>query len=208
MTPRRSISSIKSVVFVTLAVMSLAASRAPASNIVRARRHFRSGKAAYAAGEYRRAIKEFLAGYRIAPKPAFLVNIAQSYRKAGEPREALLYFRTFLEVAPRSPMRKEVERLVEELEREEVAREQDEPGVQAKAITEPPPARPSAAPPPHLLSRPPAPPPRTPTSAPFYRRWWFWTAAVAVVAAGVGAGVYLGTRDGPREDASMGVVRW
>jgi tetratricopeptide (TPR) repeat protein len=200
--------SSKSVVLVTSIVLTLAVAPARGETIAKARRHFKAGKAAYSAGEYRRAIKEFLAGYRIAPKPAFLVNIAQSYRKAGEPREALLYFRTFLEVAPRSPMRREVEGLIEELTREQAAkkvRQEDEPGME-QAVRGPP-AQPAPAPP-HIVSRPQAPPPRAPASTPFYKRWWFWTAAVAVVAASVGTGVYLGTRDGPQQEASMGVVRW
>jgi tetratricopeptide (TPR) repeat protein len=35
---------------------------------------------------------------------------------------------------------------------------------------------------------------RSPAEAPIYKKWWFWTIAAAVVGAGVGTGVYFGTR--------------
>jgi tetratricopeptide (TPR) repeat protein len=178
--------------------------RAPALD--KAREHFAAGQAAYEAGRYQQAIAEFLAGYRIAPRPGFLLNIAQSYRKARQPKEALLYYRTFLKVSPSSPMRPQVAALINELTMEILNARDDEPGMPEAPSPDPTPAAVEAQ-----LTRttPPARrPDPAPASRPLYKRWWFWASVATVVAAGVGTGIYLGTRDSQQQDASNGVVRW
>jgi tetratricopeptide (TPR) repeat protein len=170
------------------------------SKIAQARHHFLTGKVAYDAGDYRFAIKEFLAGYHLYPKPAFLINIAQSYRKVGQPEDALLYFKTYLEIAPSSRMRQELERLIHEL-KEEQARINEKKKKKKKAAS-----RKAIA---HVLTDPKSTPrPRQTSSTPFYKRWWFWTALGIAVSTGVGTGIYFGTRERYQDDASMGVVRW
>jgi hypothetical protein len=44
-----------------------------------------------------------------------------------------------------------------------------------------------------------------PRKTPVYKKWWFWTVA-AVVVAGVGVGVYFGTREPPPVDG--GGLQW
>jgi tetratricopeptide (TPR) repeat protein len=170
-----------------------------------------------------RAAKRFRAGYRYLRKPAFLINIAQSYRKAGDIDKAIEYYEKYLERArARSRLRPQVKRLLKELHAEKAEAEEtagmgpgatgppatDEPGHQpgygAGAGLSQPEARPEdfVAPPPRQ-----APPPVQHTA--FYESWWFWTGVAAVVGAGVGVGVYMGTR-GPTyvEQGELGKVSW
>src|SRR6266542_6683647 len=52
-----------------------------------ARRHFREGSKAYSLGDFARAIREYRAAFEAKADPAFLYNIAQSYRLAGDPAQ-------------------------------------------------------------------------------------------------------------------------
>ena len=49
-----------------------------------ARRHFTRGKQLFDEHKYREAADEFEAGYAVAAKPGFLLNIGHSYRRAGD----------------------------------------------------------------------------------------------------------------------------
>jgi len=51
--------------------------------LAEARVHFEAGTDHYAAGRYEEAIRRFQAGYALVPRPNFLVNIGQAYRKLG-----------------------------------------------------------------------------------------------------------------------------
>jgi len=159
-----------------------------------ARKYYKAGKQAYAAGEYETAAKEFSAGYLHDPKPAFLINIAQSQRKAGDLEQAAHYYREYLRKAPDSPLAPQVQGLIKEID-EEIERKEIE---QQK---KPPPTV--------MVAQPPAPPPPRPGPRPFYKKWWFWAGVGAVVVAGVGVGVYAGTR-GPDyvESGGLGSVSW
>jgi len=173
-------------------VVALASSPATARTVpaARAKAHFKAGKAAYAAGNFSEAAKEFSAGYMLDPKPGFLLNIAQSYRKAAEPKEALHYYQEYLKAAPDSKLRLQVEGLIKELEEETRPKPPPEP-VPVVAVTPPP---------------PPPPPPR---SDPFYKKWWFWTGVVVVVGAGIGVGVYAGNREPDYvKEGGLGSVSW
>jgi tetratricopeptide (TPR) repeat protein len=56
---------------------------ATARIFAQARVHFDAGTDHYAAGRYEEAIRSFQAGYSLVPRPSFLVNIGQAYRKLG-----------------------------------------------------------------------------------------------------------------------------
>jgi tetratricopeptide (TPR) repeat protein len=56
---------------------------ATARIFAQARVHFDAGTDHYAAGRYEDAIRSFQAGYSLVPRPSFLVNIGQAYRKLG-----------------------------------------------------------------------------------------------------------------------------
>jgi tetratricopeptide (TPR) repeat protein len=186
----------------------------------RAREHYQKGLTHYDIKEYSDALTEFKNAYRVVQDPAFLFNIAQCYRKLGQDVEALDYYRNYLRRFPTAPNRGEVERRIQEIERELAAKA---PAAATPPPTvEPPPSRPPAGtvtpltPAPAASAPPvalPAPTPAAPNTSPpaavvttspaagggegepaFYRRWWFWTGVGAVVVAAVVTGIAVATR--------------
>jgi opacity protein-like surface antigen len=110
--------------------------------------HYKKGRSLYNVSEYRAALEEFKQAYVAHEDPAFLYNIAQCHRQLGNHREAITFYKRFLNQSPLAPNRKEIERLIAELE------------VKAAQGSPPPPA-PSAPPesaPPAPEAAPPAPP--------------------------------------------------
>jgi hypothetical protein len=80
--------------FLALAFSGVAAAR-PAD----ARAHFERGLALYRSGRYADAVAEFEAGYSAQPRPAFLINIGQCWRRLGDLERARTYYRRFVERA-------------------------------------------------------------------------------------------------------------
>src|SRR5262245_56142933 len=99
---------------VILCLLSAQATAQTDEDVRRAREHYRKGEAAYAAERFDDAYKEFEAGYAIAPKPAFLLNMAHSERRRGELRNARALYLKYLLVEPQSKYRPEVEQVVGE----------------------------------------------------------------------------------------------
>jgi TolA-binding protein len=58
-----------------------AAHAEPEESIARARAYYDTGRGFYALGNYSEAVKQFAAGYALFPKPQFLIDMAQCYRK-------------------------------------------------------------------------------------------------------------------------------
>lgn len=75
----------------TTAPLLLAPQHAAAQSdaMARAQQHYEKGVEWYAAGDYPKAIVEFLKGYNLAPNAMFLYNISLSYQKLGNYQEAL-----------------------------------------------------------------------------------------------------------------------
>lgn len=65
-----------------------------------ARRHFMRGKELHAARKYREAAAAYLEAYEHFPSPAFIYNVAQVYRLAGDRKAALTHYRKYLELEP------------------------------------------------------------------------------------------------------------
>lgn len=179
-------------VSISALVWSSAASAGPRRDMAKARAYHKAGKKAYAAGEFDEAARNFSAGYTLDPKPGFLLNIAQSYRKADKPKKAIHYYEEFLRLEPKSKLRPQVEELIKEIE-------QEVKDTAAAPAPDPLPAM-------DLTEEPPPPP----KSEPIYKKWWFWTGvATVVVAASVGIGVYAGTREPDYvKEGGLGSVRW
>jgi tetratricopeptide (TPR) repeat protein len=160
----------------------------------RARLNFEAGMRLYQAERYEDALKSFETGYRLAARPAFLINIGQCLRMLSRPREARAAFARFLVDAPtRDPHRKGVESMVAELD-QEIALLPPEPP--PPAVLQPSPAA-SPAP---LVVAPPPPPPRQKANG--IRKFW-WLIPLSVVAAAgvaVGLGVGLTSRSCPPGD--------
>jgi tetratricopeptide (TPR) repeat protein len=103
----------------------------------RARAHYEIGLGLYRLGDYHGALKEFAAGYELARKPGFLLNLGQTYRKLGELREARDMYRQFLaEVRGDDPARPQAQKVLAEIE--EAIRTQPPEGTQPPAVSEPP----------------------------------------------------------------------
>jgi iron complex outermembrane recepter protein len=67
---------------------------------VEARKRFRSGMAAIAAGNLDQGIQELLEAYSIKPHPSVLFNVARAYESAGKVPEAVAYYRRYLDTNP------------------------------------------------------------------------------------------------------------
>ena len=68
-----------------------------------------AGVRLYERGDFAGAIQAFSAGYALRPKPVFLFNIAQAYRKSGQDQSALSFYGKFIAASPQSPYRAEAE---------------------------------------------------------------------------------------------------
>jgi tetratricopeptide (TPR) repeat protein len=58
------------------------------------------GLAHYRAGEFKKAIRAFLAGYKIEPRREFLFALGQAERQSGDCASALSYYRRFIATTP------------------------------------------------------------------------------------------------------------
>lgn len=163
--------------------------------------HYDLALALYQAQKFEDSIPEFKAAYEQMPNPGLLFNLAQAYRKAGHPREAIEYYDRYLSAAPQlnEEMRHKVDSYLAETRNTLAALELEMKRrlAEDKAAREPEPeptAPPPRSPPPELavvtapITAPAAPPP------PIYKRWWLWTAVGGVATAAVIAGVAVGTQ--------------
>lgn len=172
------------------------------------RRHFESGLAHFNLREYKQAIEEFQAAYRLRPDPVFLYNLGQAYRLADDPEQALYFYRSYLRTSEDAPNRREVEDRIAALEKviadkRKLATPPDHalpPGAQKNAQAAASKDTRAAA-----ATAGPATPAPKPT--PLYRRWWLWTAVGVVVAgAAVGVGVGVASQKPATFDANVGTV--
>jgi tetratricopeptide (TPR) repeat protein len=178
------------------------------------RTHYELAVALYQAQKFEEAIPEFQAAYKIDPRAGLLFNIAQSYRKAGHPREAIQYYDRYLTSDPRidTDTRRKVDGYLAEarntlaalelemkqrLAEEKAARESEPP---PPALAAPPSFDPNQPPPqpnPYAAQPPLAPAPglvavEPRAETPVYKKAWFWAVIGSVVVVGVTAGVAAG----------------
>jgi tetratricopeptide (TPR) repeat protein len=191
-------------VALALALILLPGWAAAESATARAKRHFEQGTTAYNIGDFQKAIEEYKEAYKAKPDPAILYNIAQAYRLAGNARQAVFLYRSYLRNLPDAPNRAEVEERIRTLEAEIAATSKSQATTPRR---EPVPAEPphdTASPPPHDTAPPPiavttTAPPRDERRA--RKKAWIWGGVVAgVVVVGVALGVGLGlglTEDNP-----------
>lgn len=164
--------------------------------------HYDLALALYQAQKFEDSIPEFQAAYQLVQNPGLLFNLAQAYRKAGHPREAIEYYDRYLSATPQlnEEVRHKVDSYLAEARNTLAALELEMKRrlAEDKAAREPEPEPatppPPRSPPPELavvtapLAAPAAPPP------PIYKRWWLWTAVGGVAAAAVITGVAVGTQ--------------
>lgn len=76
-----------------------------AAATVDAREAFRRGEAAYSAGNYEVAIREWNSAYAVDPRPRIQFNLSQAYERTGELEKAVEALKKFLDSAdPDDPM--------------------------------------------------------------------------------------------------------
>jgi hypothetical protein len=149
----------------------------------RARAHYEAGRALYTLGDYDRALREFVAGYQLSPRPEFLINAGQALRRLERLDEAQAMFEKYLQETPASdPNRAQVGGLLAELQRHR-AEVRPSPGLAA-------PAPPTMQP---VVVTPPAAPVEKPS---FVRRHWWIFPVGAMVLAGAAVGIYFAVRPG------------
>ena len=79
--------------------LALAAGTARAEDKAAAKEHYAHARSLYDLGHFAEAAKEFEAAYELKNDPAFLYDLAQSYRQAGNPEQALHFYRTYLRLS-------------------------------------------------------------------------------------------------------------
>ena len=181
----------------------------------KARAHYQAGSALYDAHSYEDAVREFWAGYRLSPRPEFLLNLGQTYRKLDDLPHARAMFARFLkEASPEATERPQAQKLLERIDGEISARMAPPPDATAAASTM---AAPSPAPAATLPASPPvaspAPfmPPAAMVAAPvaaaaavaaperrsFWRRHWWIAPVGGVVVTAVVVGLAVGLTGSP-----------
>src|SRR5438477_2623625 len=97
-------------VLAQVAVWSAIAHAQQDAAFARAKTHFEAGRALYNLGNYYDAVREFAAGYELAPKPQFLINLGQCYRRLENFEKAREMYQKYLTDVPgESPERAQVE---------------------------------------------------------------------------------------------------
>lgn len=190
-----------------IAILFAAPAGAAPSQESLARIHYAAGEQEYARGRWREALREFQIGYDLSPRPEFLLNFAQVYRKLGDYPRAIAECERFLATAPAAPLAAQARHLLTQLRDEQARNRPPPPSVPPDMATPaPPPDMVAPLPPPPL---PPPPPPSRPPPSPIsvapapstaavvatapHRRRWIAPVVVGVVlAAGAAVGIALG----------------
>ena len=82
----------------------------------KAKQLYDDGEKAYNLGQFDKSIDLFTKAYEEWPEPAFLFNIAQAYRQAGNCKQALFFYKRFLSLKEndtKKPIKPEVKKDVE-----------------------------------------------------------------------------------------------
>jgi tetratricopeptide (TPR) repeat protein len=180
------------VLLVALCAARVHAAPTPEADAAAARVHFQAGKSFYDMGQYRDALREFEAGYALAPRARFLLNIGHCHRNLDELEQARDSYRRFLAgVGENDPDRAEARQHLASVE---------------EALAKRPPPQPKPEPrvsaPPAKLVQPASPPKRSRLR----HLAWAIPLGVVVVGVAVGVGVYFGTRTDPCAGATLACV--
>lgn len=190
-------SILSCVVFGVWFLSAQSAAHAEDARETSARKAFQRGEQLYKDQKYAEAAAAFEEGYRLKPSPAFLFDLAMTYRALGASAETIRYFQAYLKAQPDAGDRSAVEEAIKE-----------ELHKLKKAAAEPPIAPPQASPPPPKMNdsvaskiganaplefeKEAGPPPAKTESPAIYRKWWLWTATGVVAASAVAIGLGVG----------------
>jgi tetratricopeptide (TPR) repeat protein len=184
------------------------ASASPSSDRV-ARAHFESGKRLAAKSKFIEAYREFEAGYKANPLPAFLFNMGEAARGMGDADKARAAYDQFLAAEPTGAVADTARQRLAELDRTHPVPDRSKP----VAAPENPRTEPEPAPAPRAQPSPAAPTPAeaaarieakaatpsavtatAPEKKPVWKKWPLWAAVGGAVATGIVIGVVV-TRD-------------
>ncbi|MCA1663140.1 MAG: tetratricopeptide repeat protein [Myxococcales bacterium] len=180
-----------------LVVMVLACARAAQAQtddpVTRARTHFEAGRALYQLGNYDEALREFAAGYQLVPRPQFLLNLGQCYRRLDELENARAMYQRYLHDAPPTDLeRSQAQQILAEIDKRIADRQA---AAAASPATVTPLGHSATALPPSMAAMATltqtAPAPRRSWIT---RNWWIIPAGAVVVGVAIGLGSYYGTR--------------
>jgi tetratricopeptide (TPR) repeat protein len=154
-----------------LAAVLVAAPRPAQAQMTQAQKdevklHYQRATRAYDLQKYQEAIDEYQKAYEISGDPPMLYNIAQAYRLADQPTEAVRYYRRFLQRMPNARNRDDVERKIADQEKIAEERKRSEPVTPPPSTSTRPPPIVEVKPPPPVAPAAPAQPPAAPTPAP------------------------------------------
>lgn len=149
----------------------------------RAREQFETGRTAYVAGDYERALSAFATAYARQPIPSLLFDIAQCHRRLGNYETAAVFYQQYLELSPGTPNAGAVRALLTEVqtsERERKRRIADGDTVRRAILKSSQESNTVAAV--DAAKRPPAEVVgiRAVDDSSIFQRWWFWTGAGAI----------------------------
>ena len=100
-----------------------------------AKEHFRAGQQAFAAGRYDEAIKELRRAYALEHRPPLLVNIARTFEKLKDARNATQFYEKYLAAAPDAADAGEIRRAIAALARAEATPVEPAAAVVPKSTT-------------------------------------------------------------------------
>src|SRR5207245_1911554 len=120
-------------------------------DLARARTHFEAGRALHKPGNYTEALREFAAGYQLAPRPAFLLNLGQCYRMLDDLGKAREMYQRYLREAPAGdPERAQAQQVLVEIDKQIAERPSSLPALKElpapTRTTKPEPPRPATPP--------------------------------------------------------------
>lgn len=190
-----------------LSIFLCGSARADAISDGSAKDAYQRGAQAYAKHQYPAAASAFEEGYKLKPHPAFLFNLALTYRAMDKSQQAISYYERYLEMLPNAPDRAQVETAIADEKRKLAALDKDNqkaspaPSTQSTVLPE---SAVAAAVTTTGTGRDSGSSERTP----IYRKWWFWAAtggAAVVAAVGLGVGLGVGMQPGV---APFKEVKW
>jgi tetratricopeptide (TPR) repeat protein len=152
-----------------------------------ARRRFKHGTKLFDEAKFLEAAHEFEEGYAIAPRPGFLLNIAHSYRRAGDLKQSRRYYELFLSQERDTAQRVEVAGYLKSLDDALAEQSAGDSPKDAQTIHEAPPP----APPPLVRAPLGRPPGADDEGSARRRRWLPWLVAGAAAALAGGLAIAL-----------------
>lgn len=178
------------------------AAAAPAATAAdaQAREAFARGEQLFKSQRYAEAVAAFEEGNRQKPSPAFLFDLALTYRAMGEPARAIDYYRQYLKAKPDAEDRTAIEASIVE-EQGKLAKSAPTAAAAAPAPASTPDSTAVAGVTAVTAEKEAGPPPAK-SDRPVYKKWWFWTAtgvAVSAVAIGLGVGLSQGGKESYQE---------